>query len=123
MLFDAQTLAQFKRTQESTMMHECTIEPYIVGEDGTISYGTPVTGVPCGFRMLGNSENNGELYDTVSVSAEIRLPLGTAVGLKDRVTITASFGQAVTSARFEVVHLPDSFGPSGQVVGLSEVYS
>ena len=124
-LFDPATLTQFRRTQEASMMHECTIEPYVVGEDGTITYGKAVEHVPCGFKLASRvgSENAGELYDTVSVNAELRLPIGTAIGLKDRVTITGSFGQAVTSALFEVCHLPDTFGPSGYVVGLSEVYS
>jgi len=123
MLLDAAILAQLRKTQESSMMHECTIEPYVVGEDGTITYGKAVTGVKCGFMIKAGSENEGSLYDTVAVSAELRLPIGTAIGLKDRVTITASFGQAVTSARFEVCHLPDTYGPSGYVVGLQEIYS
>ena len=123
MLFDAATLAQFRKTQESTMMHTCTIEPYIVAEDGTISYGTPVTGVPCGFKLTSGSENAGETYDSIAASAELRLPIGTAIGMKDRITITGAFGQAVAAARFEVCHLPDTFGPSGYVVGLQEIYA
>lgn len=123
MLLDPATLAQLRRTQESSMMHECTIEPYVVADDGTISYGKPVTGVPCGFNLKSGSGTQGDAYETISETAELRLQIGTAIGMKDRVTITSSFGQAVTSARFEVSSLPDTFGPSGYVVGLSEIYS
>ena len=43
MIFDAATLAQFRRTQEASMMHECTIEAYTVDEeDGSISYDTMI---------------------------------------------------------------------------------
>jgi len=115
--------SMMRRTQERSMQHVCTIEPYIVAEDGTISYGSPSESIPCGFDLVSGSESHGASYDTINETAKLRLPLGTAIGMNDRVTVTMSFGQSVTSRTFQVVALPDSFGPSGQVVDLQEIYS
>ena len=123
MIFDARTLAQLRRTQEASMMHECTIEAYTVGEDGTISYGAPVTTV-CGFKAENHAVNSGnDMYSLVEADAEMRLPLSVQIGIRDRVTLTKSFGAVQDPAKhFEVCSLPDSFGPSGHVVRLKEVY-
>ena len=125
MRFSKAALTQFRNTQESTMMHECTIEAYTVGEDGTISYRAPVRSV-CGFSAVSYAGRGaGEaLYETVQADAEMRLPLQTAIGMNDRVTLIRSFDKRLPVPRhFEVCSLPDSFGPSGQVVKLKEVYS
>ena len=122
MIFDKATLAQLRKTQEASMMHECVIEPYIVADDGTVSYGKGVNSV-CGFNANSGTVSAGTAYDSVDATAELRLPIGVAVGMKDRVTITAAFGQAVASKTYEVSGLPDSFGPSGQVVRLSEIWT
>ena len=123
MIFDDRTLTQLRRTQEASMMHECTIEAYIVGEDGTISYGAPVTTV-CGFKALNYAaRSSGNLYEVHEADAEMRLPLSVPIGMQDRVTLTKSFGTSLDPVRhFEVRGLPDSFGPSGHVIELKEVY-
>ena len=117
-------LARLRRTQESTMLHECTVEPYTVGGDGTVTYGKAVTSV-CGFKALSGAVRGASvLYDVVQADAEIRLPLNVAVGMRDRITLTKSFGASLDPVRrFEVCDLPDSFGPSGHVVRLREIYS
>ena len=122
-MFDAATLHSFRRTQEASMMHECTIEAYQVDEEGTVSYGEPVSTV-CGFKALSYSgRDGGTLYDTVQADGEVRLPLSVSIGMHDRVTLTASFGTALDPVRhYEVCELPDSFGPSGHVVRVKEVY-
>lgn len=123
MIFDAATLAQFRRTQEASMMHECTIEAYTVGEDGTISYAAPVTTV-CGFDAHSGELSGHEVYESITAGASIRLPYGTAVGMKDRITLTKSFGAVLAVPRvFEVVDFPDTFGPSGIQVEVREIYS
>ena len=123
MIFDAKTLVQLRKTQEASMMHECTIEPYIVGDDGTISYGAPVTRVPCGFDSHSEKLTGHEIYESITAGASIRLPYGTAVGMKDRITLTKSFDKPVNPPRtFEVVDFPDTFGPSGFQVEVREVY-
>lgn len=124
MIFDARTLAQFRRTQEASMMHECTIEAYTVDEDGTISYGAPVTGVPCGFDAHSQELTGHEVYETITAGASVRLPYGTAIGMKDRITLTKSFDKPVDPPRvFEVIDFPDTFGPSGFQVEVREIYS
>ena len=121
-MFDKGTIARMRQTQESTMMHVCLIEPYIVAGDGTVSYGKAVRSV-CGFKANAGSFSAGSMYETIQADAELRLPLDVKIGMKDRVTLIASFGQAVAARAFEVVGLPDSYGPSGQVVKLQEIWS
>ena len=125
MIFDAGTLAQLRETQEASMMHECTIETYIVGEDGTISYGAPSEPIHCGFKALSvPAGENSALYDAAIADAELRLPLDVNIGMRDRVTLTKSFDKPLVPVRhFEVCGLPDSFGPSGHVVRLKEIYA
>lgn len=123
MIFDARTLAQLRKTQEEHMAHECIIEPYIVAEDGTISYGTAFRTI-CGFDLRSGSESQGETYDTITAVGELRLPAGTKIGMNDRVTIVRAFDKVLTTPRvFQVVSLPDGFGPSGQLATLTEIYS
>ena len=116
-------LARLRRTQESTMLHECTVEPYTVGGDGTVTYGKAVTSV-CGFDSHSDKLTGQEIYESVTAGASIRLPYGTAIGMKDRITLTKSFGTELTVPRtFEVVDFPDTFGPSGIQVEVREVFS
>ena len=111
-----------RHVQESSMQHVCRIEPYIVAEDGTVSYGKPFDTV-CGFKANSGSLSGGSMYETVEADAELRLPLDVTIGMKDRVTILAAYGETVASRVYQVSALPDSFGPSGQVVQLQEIYS
>ena len=121
-MFDAATLEQLRKTQEASMMHECAIEAYTVGEDGTISYGQPVTTV-CGFDSHSEKLTGHDIYESITAGASIRLPYGTAVGMKDRITLTKSFDRVLDPQRvFEVVDFPDTFGPSGIQVEVRELY-
>ena len=104
------------------MQHLCQIEPYIVAEDGTISYGAPVESI-CGFQLLSGALSEGTMYDTVAASAKLRLPIGVQIGMHDRVTIIAAYGETVAARTFKVTGLPGSFGPSGQVADLQEIWS
>lgn len=123
MLFDAATLSQFRRTQESTMMHECTIESYTVGGDGTITYGSPVW-TKCGFDSHSDKLTGRDVYEMITATASIRLPYGTTVNMKDRITLKKSYGVTLIPERvYEVVDFPDTFGPSGVQVEVREVYS
>lgn len=123
-MFDARTLEQLRKTQESSMMHECEIEPYTITEDGSISYGQAVVTV-CGFKSLSFSgKADTALYDVIQADAEIRFPLDVAIGMHDRVTLTKSFDKEINPVRhFEVCELPDSYGPSGHVVKVKEIYT
>lgn len=123
MLFRSAELAGLSNVQKMHMMHECTIEAYTIGGDGTVSYGKGTDSV-CGFSLNSGDMTGKEVYEDVQVSASVRLPLGTAVGMKDRITLTKAFGSTLDTPRvFEVVDFPDSFGPSGIVVKVREVYN
>ena len=115
--------AMMQRVQESTMQHTCSVEPYIVADDGTISYGAPFV-TECGFNAAGGNKSAGELYESVQADATMRLPLGRRIGVKDRVTILTAYGDRLHPAPvYEVSRIPDRFGPSGSVVELTEIYS
>lgn len=124
MMLRASVRAAMQKTQESTMDHTCVIEHYIVAEDGTVSYGTPSDGIKCGFHLTNRNSDlsYNELYETMTSTAELRLPLGVEIGMKDRVTITQAYGESRGDLHFEVNRLPSGTGPSGQVIGLQEIY-
>ena len=111
-----------RKTQEESMQHTCRIEPYIVAEDGTVSYGTPFETI-CGFQVVNGSNSNGAVFDSIQVDAQLRLPVDTYIGMKDRVTILTAYGDPIEEQTFEVVKLPGSFGPSAIVVSLQEVFA
>ena len=114
-----------RKTQEDAMQHACIIERYIVAEDGTVSYGPPTQPIHCGFKANSGSAsyNRDDFYDSVLADAELRLPLGVKVAVKDRVTIISSFGKRLIPAPlYEVSRIPDSFGPSAQTAELMEIY-
>lgn len=114
--------SMMQNTQERSMQHVCKIEHYIVAGDGTTSYGKPYKTI-CGFNAKAGGLSSGSMYETVQADAELRLPLDVMVGMKDRVTVLAAYGETIASRVYEIVGLPDSFGPSGQVIQLQEIYS
>ena len=109
-------------TQVRTMQHTCRIEPYVVGEDGTVSY-APGFETICGFSIGSGSNANGSTFDAIQIDAQLRLPIDVYIGMKDRVTLLSAYGEEIEPRTFEVVKLPESFGPSAQVVSLQEVYA
>ena len=115
--------SRMRKTQEATMNQFCDIEHYIVAEDGTCSYKAPVS-VKCGIKSTSKgSSGNGSLYDSVTADAELRLPVGTTVGARDRVTMLSSFGEVLSVRHYEVCAVPADYGPSGIVCLLKEVYA
>ena len=123
MSLDAVRRARMKRTQEATMYQMCSIEHYAVSDDGSCSYLEPVT-VKCGIKSTSKGAGgSGSLYDNVTADAELRLPIGTTVGARDRVTMLQSFGEALAVRHYEVCAVPADYGPSGIVCLLKEVYS
>ena len=102
--------SMMQNTQIRSMQHVCRIEPYIVAGDGTTSYGRAHKSI-CGFNAKAGGLSSGDMYETVQADAELRLPLDVKIGMKDRVTVLAAYGETVASRVYEVVGLPDSFGP------------
>lgn len=109
-----------QKTQEETMQHTCRIEPYVVGEDGTVSY-APGFETICGFNSQTGSHSSGSLYETAIADAQLRLPLGTYIGVKDRVTILTAYGDPIEPDTYEVSGKPDE-GPTAILADLTEVY-
>ena len=109
-----------RRTQEAHMQHTCSIETYTVGEDGTVSYGKPFDTI-CGFDGRTGTHTAGSIYETAEAAATLRLPLGTPVGIKDRVTILTAYGEEITPMHFEVSRIPDA-GPSAILAELTEAF-
>ena len=109
-------------TQVRSMQHTCLIEPYIVAEDGTVSYG-PGYETICGFSVASGSNANGAAFDAIQIDAQLRLPLDTYIGMKDRVTILTAYGEEAEERTFEVVKVPENYGPSAIVVSLQEIYA
>lgn len=112
--------AFMRSAQEQTMQHTCRIEPYVVAGDGTVSYG-PGYETACGFNSQTGSHNAGSLYETAIADAQLRLPLGTYIGVKDRVTILTAYGEPIEPRTYEVSGMPDE-GPTAILADLTEVY-
>lgn len=109
-----------QKTQEKSMQHTCRIEPYVVGEDGTVSY-APGFETICGFNTGMGSNSNGQMYETATVEATLRVPLDTYIGVKDRVTILTAYGEEIEPRTFEVDRVPDE-GPTAIVAQLTEIF-
>ena len=109
-----------RRVQEETMDHTCRIEPYVVGEDGTVSY-APGFETICGFNTRSGSSSNGQMYESAIVDATLRVPFGTYIGVKDRVTILTAYDEEIEPRTFEVDRVPDK-GPTAIVAELTEIY-
>ena len=111
-----------RNVQVRSMQHKCRIEPYIVAEDGTVSYGDAFETI-CGFSVETSSNSRGAVFDSIQVDAQLRLPLDTYIGMKDRVTILEAYGEETEERVFEVVKIPETYGPSAIVVSLQEIYA
>ena len=122
-MITASMRAFMRKTQEETMQHTCCIEHYIVAGDGTVSYTAPGEETICGFSVVNGSNSNGAVFDSIQVDAQLRLPKDVYIGMKDRVTLLTAYGEDVEERTFEVVKLPESFGPSATVVSLQEVFA
>lgn len=121
--FSTLDLAGMQAAQDAHMMDTCTIDVYTIGS--TDAYGAPVPTWPagsplsCGFHVFKVDEVLGQTM-VPTADAQVRLPIGTALGAKDRITVTKRFGVAVTNVSYVIVG--DAVrGPSGLVVNLKRV--
>jgi len=110
-------LAGMQGTAQESMMDTCVIQAWS-GEEAddygqlveTWTDGSPVA---CGFNPRGGREVPGPSSEPLLTDATVRLPLGTAVDRRDRVTVTHRFGAALAVPLvFDVVQEPRR-GPSG----------
>lgn len=121
--FTAAELTALETDQEAHMMDTCTIGAYHAVPDGygipTAVYraGSPVT---CGFSENARREvqSRGEV---VMVDAVLRLPTGTVIDSRDRITITHRFGNELTvKPVYNIIGSPRT-GASGLLLNLALV--
>ncbi len=109
-----------KATQESAMMDECFIKPY----SRTMDAGEPVetwtanpSSTKCGVDTRKSIERRGGDMTVLKSDARIRLPLGTAIGAKDKIDVITRFGQSIDTVEYALAGDPE-IGPSGIVIDL-----
>lgn len=116
-------LEGMQETQEAAMFDTCVPMKYSEVLD-SIGHPTPTWTdgdlQPCGLDMTGGREQRGSQRNLVTWDARLRLPIGSDLGLKDRVRIVLRFGRPCTPIVYEVDG-PAEQGPSGLVVPLKKV--
>lgn len=115
-LFDAQTLAGLRKTQEDHMQDLCVI--YRVAEQTKNSRGEAVKtfaeGVEsiCGLQMDPSASTDHDNYIMAEIDAVLRLPHGVEVKPNDEIEITKRYGEDIEPKRYEVDRFTNA-GPSG----------
>ena len=122
--FTIAELAALETDQEAHMMDTCTIGVYHAVPDGygipTPTYQASDSSVICGLNENVRQEvqSRGEV---VMVDAVLRLPVGTAVDSRDRITITHRFGSELTvKPVYNIIGNPRR-GASGLLLNLALV--
>ena len=104
-VLDSAELAELADAQEAHMPHTCTIDRYTIGAAGT--YGLPSqsyvsdTAIKCELIPGKPKEVMGDA-DVPAMDAIFRLPVGSTLTSKDRLTLVTRYGAAV-SEEYEVV--------------------
>lgn len=126
MLTDGE-LARMRGTQQAAMLDTCRVLAYTATPDAwgqTQPTYTPGAAIACGYLdKSGLAQQEVRLDDKtlVQVAATVRLPLGTAIGARDRIEITHRQGQALSpTLTLEVVGSVRS-GPTGIQLDLARV--
>lgn len=121
--FTADELAALETDQEAHMMDTCSIGVYHAVPDG---YGIPTPTYQAGAAVIcGLNENVRQEVqsrgEVVMVDAVLRLPVGTAVDSRDRITITHRFGVELTvKPVYNIIGAPRT-GASGLLLNLTLV--
>ena len=114
-------LERMQATQVSAMMDTCIMLPVDESSspDGQVvkSYPDPdspyLEEVACGLEMQAGNELMRATMTVVKWDAVLRLPLGTVLGTRDRVAITARLGEVLDEPLLYDVAAPLQVGPSG----------
>lgn len=115
--FTAAELSDMRTAQDGHMLDVGNMQPVSVSGD---TFGQQVESWPsnsadlaCGLDMRPGSERHGADKTVVTYDATVRLPIGTAVALRDKFRVTKRFGETLgTALIFEIV-APIQRGPSG----------
>lgn len=123
-IFSDDELDGMQAAQEAAMMDTCVLMRYSEALD-SINHPAPTwtdgPSILCGLDMTGGAEQRGTQRVLVRWDAMIRLPLHTALDLRDRIRVTHRFGQAMASGLVYEIAGPEEKGPSGMVVPLKKV--
>lgn len=124
-MFTAAELTGQRAAQDLHMMDTCYIQVYSASMN---SFGEPVavytealTSTACGLDMRPGSERHEADKSTTEWDATIRLPIATSITARDRIRVTARFGEALASPIVFSVAAPIQRGPSGIRLQLKRV--
>lgn len=121
--FTAAELTALEGAQEAHMMDICTIGVYHAVPD---SYGIPTPTYTASSPVICGLDENARLEvqsrgEVVMVDAVLRLPIGTVVDSRDRITITHRFGSELTvKPVYNIIGAPRR-GASGLLLNLAIV--
>lgn len=121
--FTTAELTALETDQEAHMMDICTIGAYHAVPDG---YGIPTATYQAGAAVIcGLNENVRQEVqsrgEVVTIDAVLRLPVGTAIDSRDRITITHRFGSELTvKPVYNIIGSPRT-GASGLLLNLALV--
>jgi hypothetical protein len=111
--------------QEGHMQDECVILHYAPGTDShnedVAGYVADESTTICGLDMRPGDERHTPQYTALVYDATVRLPIGTVIDAKDRLSITKRYGETLEEPLgFEIVG-PVQQGPSGIRLKLKKV--
>ena len=123
--FSDTELETMRTAQDGHMLDTGNMQPVTLAQDsfGQVveSWPSNSTSIACGLDMRSGSERHGADKTNVTYDATVRLPIGTAVELRDKFRITKRFGETLATALvFEIV-APIQQGPSGLRLMLKRV--
>lgn len=115
--FSAAELTAMRTAQTGHMLDTGNMQPVSVSQD---TFGQMVETWPsnsadisCGLDMRPGSERHGTDKTVVQYDATARLPIGTAVDLRDKFRVTKRFGETLSTALIFEIVAPIQRGPSG----------
>ena len=112
-----------RSAQDAAMQDTCRRLAYGATTDAygnpDVTYTPAASTVACGVRMVRPEElqASGEVPD---IDAEIRMPIATVLDERDRIRVTARYGEDTTDIDYEIEG-PMQRGPSGLVVQCRKV--
>jgi len=123
-LLDARALADMRAAQADAFWDSCVLLYHSIsqGETGQAvpSWPTASEAIACRLVPQGGREQRMKGNVFVTVDARLRLPLGTAIDMRDRIRITHRHGEALdTPQEYDIVGYPEE-GASAITIGLHE---
>jgi len=115
--FSADELANMRTVQQEHMPDTGNVMPYSATEDtfgqSVETWPTDSASIACGLDMRPGSERHDADKVVLQYDATARVPIGTAIDVRDRFKITKRFGETLSTALIFEVAAPPQRGPSG----------